>query len=62
MNANITCIEFFLDVRVYIELSVNYGYGMNANITYLEFFLDVRVYIELSVNYGYGMNNFNNIY
>ena len=29
MNANISYIEFFLDVRLYNELSVNYGYGMN---------------------------------
>lgn len=29
MNTNITYIEFFLGVRVYIEISLNYGYGLN---------------------------------
>ena len=45
----------FFDDRVYVEISVNYGYGMNA-VTQLESFPDDRVYIEISINYGYGMN------
>ena len=46
----------FFDDRVYVEISVNYGYRINANVTQLESFPDDRVYIEISVNYGYGMN------
>ena len=52
MNSKIAHLDFFLDVWVYIELSVNYGYDVNANmLMFMQLWSPTVIHLSLSKTY-----------